>query len=226
MGGFCCILLYVDCVRKLSQQAFAEKYKAFCKKHGYNFKEAKALEIYAQSKELLPMLPKDTLSKVILKEAVNQLGTISKTVEIFRQQMNQLASQLPEPQSCHGAIRGWRLLGASSDGRDWRCAPLCSQGFSNRFCRVDPGPNQSGTYEAKSTRSSKRGSPELRKTLFILMTVLLQKAPQDDTVYQFLGKKCAEGKPYYVYMTAGCNKFLRIYYGRIKEYFSTFQTNG
>ena len=50
------------------------------------------------------------------------------------------------------------------------------------------------------------------------MTVLLQKAPPDDPVFQFLDKKRAEGKPYYVYMTAGCNKLLRIYYRRVKEY--------
>lgn len=31
----------------------------------------------------------------------------------------------------------------------------------------------------------------------------------------------AQGKPYYVYRTVGANKFLRIYYGRIKEYLST-----
>ncbi len=33
-----------------------------------------------------------------------------------------------------------------------------------------------------------------------------------------------QGKPYYVYMTAGANKFLRIYYGRVKEYLSTIET--
>ena len=36
-------------------------------------------------------------------------------------------------------------------------------------------------------------------------------------VYQFLDRKRAEGKPYLVYMTAGANKFLRIYYGKVKE---------
>jgi hypothetical protein len=36
-------------------------------------------------------------------------------------------------------------------------------------------------------------------------------------VYQFLDKKRAEGKPYFVYMTAASNKFLRIYYARVKE---------
>ena len=47
------------------------------------------------------------------------------------------------------------------------------------------------------------------------MSVLLQTKP-DDAVYHFLDKKRSEGKPYNVYMTAGANKFLRIYYGKVK----------
>ena len=49
------------------------------------------------------------------------------------------------------------------------------------------------------------------------MTIYLRLSPADEAVYQFLDKKRAEGKPYYVYMTAGANKFLRIYYARVKE---------
>ena len=30
-----------------------------------------------------------------------------------------------------------------------------------------------------------------------------------------------KSKPYYVYMTAGANKFLRRYYGKVMTYFST-----
>lgn len=56
------------------------------------------------------------------------------------------------------------------------------------------------------------------------MTVLLQLAPPDNPILQFLDKKRAKGKPYHVYMTAGCNKFLRVYYGRVKEYLSTLDT--
>lgn len=50
------------------------------------------------------------------------------------------------------------------------------------------------------------------------MDGLLKSSPENDAVYKFIAKKRAEGKPYYVYMTAGANKFLRIYYGRVKEY--------
>ena len=50
------------------------------------------------------------------------------------------------------------------------------------------------------------------------MSTILQNMPEDEPVYQFLDKKRAEGKPYYVYMTAGANKFLRRYYAKVMEY--------
>ena len=92
------------------------------------------------------------------------------------------------------------------------------KGALTAFAGVDPGVNESGSYAQKSVPTSKRGSSNLRKTLFQVMDVLIKTMPQDDPVYQFMDRKRAQGKPYYVYMTAGANKFLRIYYGRVKEY--------
>ena len=65
----------------------------------------------------------------------------------------------------------------------------------------------------------------MRKTLFQIMSVILQQAPLENSVFQFMDKKRSEGKPYLVYMTAGANKFLRIYYGRVKEYLATLEEN-
>lgn len=86
------------------------------------------------------------------------------------------------------------------------------------FAGVDPSCNQSGKFESQSEKTTKRGSPHLRKALFQIMDVLIKTQPQDDAVFNFIDKKRSEGKPYYVYMTAGANKFLRIYYGRVREF--------
>ena len=215
---------HVDCVRSMSQAAFAERYRKWCKQHGYNFSEAKAIEIHTEAKGLIAMLPKDTLSKVMVREAITQLNTVSKTVEVFRAAMNCLAQKLPEYQIVMGLYGVGESLGPQLMAEIGDVRRFARKGSLTAFAGVDPGANQSGTYEAKSTRSSKRGSPELRKTLFVIMTVLLQKAPPDDSVFQFLDKKRAEGKPYHVYMTAGCNKFLRIYYGKVKEFMNTLDT--
>ena len=85
------------------------------------------------------------------------------------------------------------------------------------FAGVDPGADQSGEHNRKSNRTSKKGSPYLRKTLFLIMDGLIQRSPADSPVYASMDKKRSQGKPYLVYMTAGANKFLRIYYGTVRD---------
>ena len=93
------------------------------------------------------------------------------------------------------------------------------------FAGVDPGKNDSGKHIQNSVRTSKKGYPYLRKALFQVMDSLIKRSPANDPVYAFMDKKRAQGKPYYVYMTAGANKFLRIYYGRVREYLSALPEN-
>ena len=135
--------------------------------------------------------------------------------------MNETASKLPEypivmDMKGVGPSLGPQLMAEIGD-----VSRFTHKGAITAFAGVDPGVNESGTYEQKSVPTSKRGSPDLRKTLFQVMDVLIKTHPQNDPVYQFLDKKRAQGKPYYVYMTAGTNKFLRIYYGRVKEYLAS-----
>ena len=57
------------------------------------------------------------------------------------------------------------------------------------FAGVDPGVDKSGQHKSKSNRASKVDSARLRKTLFQIMTTLLQNVSEDDPVYRFLDKK-------------------------------------
>ncbi len=98
------------------------------------------------------------------------------------------------------------------------------RGALTAFAGVDPLHNESGDYKKKSNPTTKKGSPHLRKTLFQIMDGLIRRSPSDNPVYAFMDKKRAQGKPYYVYMTAGANKFLRIYYARVKEYLTSLGT--
>ena len=61
------------------------------------------------------------------------------------------------------------------------------------------------------------------RSLFLVMSVILQCAPIDEPVYQFMDKKRSEGKPYRVYMMASANKFLRIYYASVKAYLDSLE---
>ena len=71
---------HVDCVRKMSRNAFIGHYQNWCKRKKYNFSQLKAEEIYGKAKELVPVLPKDDITKLIIKQAVNQLNSASTTV--------------------------------------------------------------------------------------------------------------------------------------------------
>lgn len=64
------------------------------------------------------------------------------------------------------------------------------------FAGVDPGKNDSGKHIQKSVRTSKKGSPYLRRTLFLIVDGLIQRSPENDPVYAFMDKKRAQGKPY------------------------------
>ena len=211
---------HVDCVRKMSLNAFTGRYQKWCSRRKYNFSKSKAEEIYGKAKELIPVLPKDSFTKRIIKQAVDQLNAASQTVEQLRTLMNETASKLPEypvvmAMKGVGPSLGPQLMAELGD-----VTRFTHRGAITAFAGVDPGVNDSGDYSQKSVHASKHGSPVLRKTLFQIMDILIKTKP-DDAVYGFMDKKRSEGKPYYVYMTAGANKFLRIYYGRVKEYLSS-----
>ena len=59
------------------------------------------------------------------------------------------------------------------------------------------------------------------KTGYEIIQALKIVQPQNDNaVYQYLIKKETEGKPLKVAKIAALNKFLRIYYSRVKEVYS------
>lgn len=212
---------HVDCVRGKSLQAFTEHYRNWCKRKGYSFSAGKAETIYKVSSDLIAVFPKDGSTKMLVQQAVAMLNAISETVESLRMKMDQTAATLPEYPAVMamggvGPTLGPQLIAEIGD-----VTRFTHRGALTAFAGVDPGANQSGGRNQKSVCTSKKGSPHLRKTLFQVMDGLIKRSPADDPVYAFMDKKRAQGKPYYVYMTAGSNKFLRIYYARVKEYLAT-----
>ena len=207
---------HVDCVRKIGLKAFTERYQAFCKRHGYNFQPGKPQELFQTSKELVAVFPKDKAYKDLIMIGIEQLKSTTAHVEQIRHEMDALASTLPEYETVL-AMRGvGKTLGPQLMAEIGDITNYTHREALTAFAGVDPGVDESGSRRSKSNPASKCGPSRLRKTLFLIMTSLLQTAPADDRVYQFLDKKRAEGKPYLVYMTAGANKFLRIYYGKVK----------
>lgn len=212
---------HVDCVRSKSLEAFVEHYHSWCKRKGYNFCKQKAEEIYSIATNLIAVFPKDDTTRMLIQQAVTMLNTVSEAVETLRLKMDETAASLPEypvvmTMNGVGPTLGPQLIAEIGD-----VTRFTHREALTAFAGVDPMKNESGKDVPKSSRTTKKGSPHLRKTLFQVMDGLIKRSPYDDDVFAFMDKKRAQGKPYYVYMTAGANKFLRIYYGRVKEYLST-----
>lgn len=208
---------HCQCISLVSEKAFTERYQKWCKRMGYNFSAAKASDIYVESLGHIVTLPKNNNTKLLIQTAAKELTAMNELLAAVRSEMVRLAKELPEFETVHamygvGETTAAQLMAEIGDIRNYsRRSALVG------FAGIDPEVDQSGKKDSKSNPSTKRGSPHLRKTLFQIMTTYLRLAPADEAVYQFLDKKRSEGKPYYVYMTAGANKFLRIYYARVKE---------
>lgn len=217
---------HADCIRSVTLKRFTKLYQKWCKEEKYNFSEKKAAEIYAAVQEMVILVPMTPLHQLMVQQAAQQLTTISCSVEIYRAEMNKLASQLPEYPVVMQMFGVGQSLGPQLMAEIGDITRFAGKQSLVAFAGVDPMPNQSGEKNVRSNKSSKRGSPYLRKTLFNVMDVYIKRSPQEEPIYQFLDKKRREGKPFYVYMTAGANKFLRIYYARVRDYLRQLDAPG
>ena len=73
------------------------------------------------------------------------------------------------------------------------------------YAGIDPTVHQTGQFEAKKTRMSKRGSPHLRYALWQAASMAIQYDPELKAYYQ---AKRAEGKHHGTALGAVCNKLL------------------
>ena len=212
-----------DCVAASSLSTFADTFQKWCKRTGYHYSLSDAERIHGIARNSVATLTKNDSTKLIITQAVDSLNAVYDTLQILRSEMQHLASMLPEYEVVMamqgaGPITGPQLMAEIGDVRRFaRKQALVA------FAGIDPMPNQSGEKNVRSNKSSKRGSPYLRKTLFNVMGIYLKRTPQDEPVFLFLDRKRSEGKPFYVYMTAASNKFLRRYYAKVRDYLATLE---
>lgn len=208
-------------ISKKSLPIFSKSYLSWCKKFRYNFSLNKAKEIYLFACNCAPSLPFNESSVRLISASVSQLISLNETLASLDNEMNKLASSLPEYTTVMSFFGVGTVLGSQLIAEIGDVSRFHNKKALVGFAGIDAPPFQSGTFNSQSRKISKRGSGALRKTLFQIMSVILQNAPNDNSVFQFMDKKRLEGKHFYVYMMAAANKFLRIYYARVTEYLNS-----
>lgn len=209
-------------IKNRNEADFVNEYANWAKRKGYHRSESKAKKIYAMAKDGIPVLSSNSPStKMLMLEAVKVLREINKTLETILTRMQELANSLPEYSVVRsmngvGAVLAPRLIAEIGDVRRFSNA-----GSLIAYAGIDSPPYESGSFIGTKRRISKRGSSLLRKTGYeVMKCVKTAKPTEDNAVYLFMLKKEAEGKPKNVAKIAALNKFLRIYYARVKEVYS------
>lgn len=214
---------HAECISKKSLALFSKSYLSWCHKNGYYFSESKVKEIYEFACNCSPSLLLDESSILLISNAISQLNCFAETLANLANEMNRLASSLPEYSVVMSMFGVGSVLGSQLIAEIGDVSRFHNKRALVAFAGLDAPPFQSGNFNAQSRSISKRGSASLRKTLFQIMSVILQQAPVDNAVFQFMDKKRFEGKHFYVYITAAANKFLRIYYARVTEQLNSLQ---
>ena len=212
---------HCECVSKKSFSAFSKSYLSWCRKFGYNFSDSKAKEIYVFSCNCTPSLADSEAARALVSATILQLNTLGETLASLQKEMDLLASSLPEYDTVMSFFGVGSVLGAQLIAEIGDVSRFSDKKALVGFAGIDAPPFQSGNFNPQSRSISKRGSAALRKTLFQIMAVILQNAPANEPVFLFMDKKRSEGKHFYVYMMAGANKFLRIYYTRVMEHLNS-----
>ena len=210
-------------ITKLSEEKFVEQYNKWAKEKGYHQSQEKARIIYNLAKEGIPTISRNQASlKMLIMEAIRVMREVDHTLYKILTQMKELAKSLPEYEVVRamggvGDNLATKLIAEIGDVRRFHAGKALIA-----YAGIDAPPYQSGQFTGTKRKISKKGSSLLRKIGYEVMRSLKShKAPKDDCVYNYILKKESEGKAKKSAKIAGLNKFLRIYYARVQEVYST-----
>ena len=176
-----------------------------------------ANKIYTLAQSTIPPRPNNQYSQLSAISCVDALIVTIKTTTTIITEMDKLARELPEYDVINeipgcGKKLTARVIAEIGDVRRFKNA-----GSIIAYAGLDAPPYQSGQFEATNRHISKRGNKYLRKTGYEIMKSIKSSCTSDNELKLYIIKKENEGKLKKVAKIAGLNKFLRMYYGKVKK---------
>lgn len=176
-----------------------------------------ANKIYTLAQNTIPPRPNNQYSQLSAISCVEALIITIKTSNTIIAEMDKLANKLPEYNviseipGCGKKLTA-RVIAEIGDIRRFKNA-----GSIIAYAGLDAPPYQSGQFEATNRHISKRGNKYLRKTGYEIMKSVKSNVNSDNELKAYIVKKENEGKLKKVAKIVGLNKFLRMYYGKVKK---------
>jgi len=197
---------------KVRAVSFEKFYELVKKKSRSKISPTTAEEIYAHAGNILTIPELDSIISVEIKTLITELELYGEQIRSVEKRIDQMMKRIDSKiMSIPGIadILGPTILGEIGD----------IERFSNvkklvAFAGLDPVVSQSGRFENKSGKISKRGSPLLRHALFLAANSATQN---DENLKRFYSKKRSEGKHHFSALNAVAAKLLRIVYWVLKN---------
>ena len=212
---------YPNLVLDMPKKEFIDDIEIMAKKYGHKVGRTIGENIYDKAPTIITSYPYNESLQLSINSCILLLRQTLKVTKDIISKMDELASQLKEFGTvCNmkgvGIKTRSRLIAEIGDIRKYKNANCLIA-----FCGIDTPPYQSGSFNAENRHITKRGNKYLRKVGYEVTKSIKSSRPKtDNTVYLFMLKKENEGKPKRVAKIAGLNKFLRIYYARVKELYN------
>jgi transposase len=197
---------------KVRAESFEKFYELVKMKSRSKISRTAAEEIYNHAGNILTIPELDSIISVEIKTLIKELELYDEQIRSIEKRIDQMMKLIDSKIMSIpgiGDTLGPMILGEIGDANRFPTAKKLIA-----FAGLDPIVSQSGRFENKSGKISKRGSPLLRKGLFLAANVARQN---DENLKRFYDKKISEGKHHYSALNAVAAKVLRIVYWVLKN---------
>lgn len=177
--------------------------------HGH-FKKETALELRALAQKSVGN-PDNSLS-IQIAQTVEQIELLDSQVERIESEMKDIVSSLDSVIMSIpgiGFVNGGMILGEIGD-----IHRFSSPHKLLAFAGLDPTVYQSGNFQAKRTRMSKRGSRALR---YALMNAAHNVVKNSQTFKEYYDQKKSEGRSHYAALGHCAGKLVRVIYKMLSD---------
>lgn len=207
-----------ESVKNIKEEKFYKEIDKIAQKRGQS-KAGKtlAINIYKLAKETYSLCPSSKITQPIIDRSVAALILSIETTNEIITNMSDLAKSMYEYKIVRnmddvGEKLAPLLIAEIGDIRRFKNA-----GSLIAYTGIDAPPHQSGKFEAVNRHISKRGNKYLRRIGYTTMKAVKTFCKSGTELYDYIVQKENESKSKKSSKIAGLNKFLRQYYGKVRN---------
>lgn len=176
------------------------------------FKHEKAEKIKAAAQNSFGALLCTDSTSFMLKQFVEQIKFLENQLDELNEMISERLAEFNSPITSITGIGD--VLGASILSEIGDISRFESADKLAAFAGIDPTVSQSGNFLGTKNKMSKRGSPYLRRAIWLAATAAIL---HDPAIKAFYDRKKAQGKHHYVCVGYICRKLINIIFSVLKS---------